>query len=161
MTTPVPINMRFRSRIIVSSEPDGCYEFNSHHDADGYARIKEGKRGGKSFAAHRFAWELENGPIPDGMCVLHRCDNPGCVRVSHLFLGTLADNMRDMEAKGRGIHPSFTGSEHPMAKLSEDDVIEIRKLYGKGIRADAIAKRYGIALTTVYNVATRRSWKHI
>lgn len=79
--------------------PNGCLEWQgSRIKGDGHGNIYVS---GKATLAHRLAWELENGPIPDGMLVCHRCDNPPCCDVTHLFLGTYADNARDMVAKRR------------------------------------------------------------
>ena len=78
----------------------GCWEWQGGRAAFGHGLIHLGN-GNKLVQAHRVAWELANGPIPDGLCVLHHCDNPPCVRPTHLFLGTLGDNARDMVAKGR------------------------------------------------------------
>lgn len=69
--------------------------------SQGYGKIQAGRRGEGWLWVHRVSWELQNGPVPDGLQVLHRCDNPPCVRPSHLFLGTQVDNIRDMWAKGR------------------------------------------------------------
>jgi len=80
-----------------------CDEWDGPRDRDGYGRLSRGRR------AHRVAWEEANGPIPDGMCVLHRCDNPPCRRLDHLFLGTVADNNRDKALKGRAWR---AGDEH-------------------------------------------------
>jgi len=76
-----------------------CIESPFHRTPTGYAML--GRKGRKLYA-HRVAWEEANGPIPEGMCVLHRCDNPPCVNPEHLFLGTHRDNTQDMLAKGRG-----------------------------------------------------------
>lgn len=81
--------------------PDECWEWTASRTPQGYGKI--GRRKGESPAiASRVSWEMHNGPIPDGLHVLHRCDNPPCVNPAHLFLGTNADNQRDMRAKGRG-----------------------------------------------------------
>lgn len=81
-------------------ESPSCWEWLAYRDRKGYGRFMV--PGSKTSLAHRFSWELHRGPIPTGMCVLHRCDNPPCVNPAHLFLGTLQDNVRDMIQKGRG-----------------------------------------------------------
>jgi hypothetical protein len=75
-----------------------CLEWMACRDRDGYGQFRIA---GKQYKAHRAAWLLANGQVPEGLCVLHRCDNPGCVRLDHLFLGTSADNIADRDAKGR------------------------------------------------------------
>jgi hypothetical protein len=110
----------------------GCWEWQAYCNKDGYGQV--GYQGTVT-GAHRVSWILENGPIPDGLCVLHKCDNPSCVRPDHLFLGTRVDNSDDKVAKGRqakGIthrqygkfgadHPFFGGhhSEDAKARISE------------------------------------------
>ncbi len=76
----------------------GCYLWTGKKNKNGYGRIKVN---GKEQAAHRVSYAIANGAIPDGMCVLHRCDTPACVNPEHLFAGTVIDNLRDMHAKGR------------------------------------------------------------
>lgn len=98
---------------------DNCVEFKGSRGTDGHGRTR---CLGKMWYAHRLAWTLANGPIPDGMNVCHECDNPPCINVGHLFLGTHADNVADMVAKGR----SAVGSRHGRAKLTERDVLDIR-----------------------------------
>lgn len=109
-----------------------CVEWTKRRDKDGYGRVG---RNGKSYRAHRLAWEEEHGPIPDGMMVLHRCDNPPCVNVEHLFLGTALDNMRDMVAKGR--HARGPGVPDlwvkPIRQLVRDKIIsqhELARIFG-------------------------------
>lgn len=92
---PAPVD-RFWARVDKSGE---CWVWTGAALPAGYGRWKGAHR---LVYAHRFSWELANGPIPDGMLVCHRCDNPPCVRPDHLFLGTPTDNIRDMNAKGRG-----------------------------------------------------------
>ena len=83
--------------------------------------------------AHRVAWFLKNGVIPDGMCVLHKCDNGRCVNPDHLFLGTQQDNIADMRRKCRGyVFPLLQGEDHGRAKIKSGDVRKIRELYASG-----------------------------
>lgn len=81
-----------------------CYEWVGRRNSQGYGIIDVGPAtwGVKQFRAHRAMWEVERGKIPEGMFVCHSCDNPGCIRIEHLFLGTNSENMIDMHNKGRG-----------------------------------------------------------
>lgn len=104
--------------------------------------------------AHRVAWEETRGPIPAGMFVCHRCDNPACVRVEHLFLGTHADNMADQMAKGR----QARGIQNPKAKLNETQVIEIRR--SVATLAD-LAACFGITESVARKARSGKTWGHI
>ena len=84
-------------RVVVTST--GCIEWTGAHNEYGYGILRVNRR---NIRAHRATWELTNGPIPKGMVICHKCDNPPCCNVDHLFLGTLGDNSRDMASKGRG-----------------------------------------------------------
>lgn len=100
-----PIDPKFRIARATMVTANGCWEWLLGKDRVGYGRLKIqlGSRSAFRFSsAHRYAWELWRGPIPDGMNVLHKCDNRACCNPDHLFLGTQQDNMRDMHAKGRG-----------------------------------------------------------
>jgi hypothetical protein len=88
---------RFWAKVVV--HPGGCWEWRGRRMPKGYGKLN---RGTKTVYAHRLAFELRNGPIPDGLYVLHKCDNPPCINPDHLFLGTQADNVRDRDTKGRG-----------------------------------------------------------
>ncbi len=88
---------RFWAKVDIGA-PDKCWEWQASCNPAGYGGFQFNGRFGK---AHRAAWELANGPIPEGICVLHRCDNPPCCNPAHLWLGTYADNHRDAVAKGR------------------------------------------------------------
>lgn len=105
-----------------------CWTWTGTRKEGGYGQFHYG---GKTTKAHRVAWILTSGAIPDGMCVLHHCDNPPCVRPEHLFLGTLSDNMQDCAAKGRcALQRDFprTGLDNPRGKLTDFDVAVIRAL---------------------------------
>ena len=116
---------------------------------------------GENMQAHRYAWVRKNGPIPKGegyhgLCVLHRCDNPACVNVGHLFLGTHKANMNDMKIKGRCKPPK--GSKQGLSKLTEADIPNIRK----DTRShQKIANDYGVAKATIGRAKSRESWGHI
>jgi hypothetical protein len=119
---------------------------------------------GVSVLAHRAAWIKANGPIPPGMVVRHSCDNPPCINVEHLRLGTQADNMADAKERGR-VHRPFghkrtVGSKHGMAKLTEADVVIIKKLLGTQSQR-SIAARFGVNQATISMVATGKRWSHV
>ena len=80
---------------------DGCWLWQGSRNNKGYGQLSKGGRSGGSVLTHRYSWEIHNGPIPDGLCVCHRCDNPPCVNPEHLFLGTYKDNAVDRRDKGR------------------------------------------------------------
>jgi hypothetical protein len=107
---------------------------------------------GGSRRAHRIAWEMENGPIPAGLHVLHVCDNPSCVRVSHLRLGTHADNMRDAAEKGR----TASGLRNYNAKLSETQVREIYEARQRGVVCPVLAEQYGVSRVAIFHIGHGR-----
>lgn len=119
--------------------------------------------------AHRFAYTIAHGPIPTGLCVLHRCDNPRCVRPDHLFLGSIADNNADMAAKGRRGISGFvrvprkqTGTDNHMAKLTDEVVRDIRARYASGgASLSTLAREYGCSPNTISRAIHRVSWKHV
>ena len=108
----------------------------------------------------RAAYQEFVAPIPDGMYVLHKCDNPACVNPDHLFLGTHADNMRDKVAKGRGYRPA--GSKHHNAKLDEKKVREIKTRLALGEETgEAIAKQYGVSASVISGIKNGHHWRHV
>jgi hypothetical protein len=145
-------------RFIVSfkKQNDGCWI---------WLRSKTGRYGrlrvnGVNMMAHRFSWILHNGPIPDGISVLHKCDVGLCVNPDHLFLGTLPDNMADMVSKER----QSKGSHRPYSKLTEDLVRNLRKIYQPGHPrngAKPLAKQFGVNYYTMMNLLTGKTWKHV
>ncbi len=154
----VPIEVRFRQYVGPTTEA-GCVLWIGCKNIDGYGKIDCRVRK-RMVGAHRVAYELAHGPIPDGLHVLHRCDNPPCVNVEHLFLGTQADNNADMDAKGRRV--SSHGERHRSAKLTEDLVREIRRRYSAGgISQPALAAEFGIDKAGICRLLNRKNWKHV
>lgn len=101
---------------------------------------------GRGILAHRMAFELFVAPVPNGLCVCHHCDNPGCVNPSHLFLGTHAENMRDRDEKGRASGGSNKGEKHHLAKLSDEQVRTVRDRFSKGgVTQRELAVEYGVS----------------
>lgn len=124
------LELHSRTRVSGSAErlerylvrmPSGCIEWSASRFAQGYGQIKID---GKNRKTHRVAWELVNGPIPDGLMVCHRCDNPPCCNLDHLFLGTAADNTHDMQAKGR--RPDRNGAKTHCPRAHEYTTENIR-----------------------------------
>lgn len=140
----------------------GCRVWTGALNAQGYGVIRFDK---KNYLAHRLAWQFTFGPIPDGLCVLHHCDNPPCADVGHLFLGTKGDNIRDMDRKGRRRSPTHKpncrGETHPVAKLTEDAVLDMRARHLHGHRIVDMAQEHGVHPVTVFDVVHHRTWRHI
>jgi hypothetical protein len=114
---------------------------------------------GRSVRAHRAAWELHRGPIPDGLDVLHTCDVPLCVNPDHLWLGTHVDNNRDRDMKGRTGAPR--GEKSPNAKLTAAKVQEIRFRYDLGELQKDLAREFGVNQTAISSITRRRTWAHV
>lgn len=134
-----------------------CWEWQAYRTPKGYGRF--GVADGKMVLAHRFAWELVRGPVPEGLCVCHHCDNPCCVRPSHLFTGTNTDNQHDMARKGRNAQPK--GEAHWKAKLTDEAVLDIRRRVEGGETQKSAAKIHGVHKTMVSLIVRRKNWKHI
>jgi hypothetical protein len=154
--TPVE---RFWLQVDQSNGPDSCWLWTggTRDQSRAYGSMSVGDR---KILVHRFSWELACGPIPNGMRVLHTCDNPPCVNPSHLFLGTQLDNIADRKAKGR----SANGSRIPHAVLTPGIVKEIRqrlKWYDRTDGCAALAKEFGVGKTTIWQAAHGKSWKNI
>lgn len=121
---------------------------------------------GRHMRANRFSWQLHFGPIPEGLIVCHKCDNPSCVRPSHLFLGTHADNAADRDRKGRyvvaGTANRARGERHHNTSLTEADIRKIRRLYAKGALSQGkIGATFGIGQTAVSRIILRQWWQHV
>lgn len=157
-----PLADRFWPKVDRSEGPNSCWPWTRAFFKQGYGAIGDETR--KPQKAHRVAWQLTNGPIPSGFCVLHRCDNRACCNPAHLFLGTIGENNTDMWSKGRGVHPDHAprGIESGKAKLTEAQVLEIRARYAQGgIFHWQLALEYGVTRSNIGAIITRKSWRHI
>lgn len=142
---------RFLSSI--SGTGDRCWKWTGARNKEGYGIFRSVAFYGR--LAHRVAWQIFEGPLPEGAFVLHKCDNPICVNPSHLFLGTQADNMRDMVNKSR----QAFGTRRKNAKLSEESVRLLRSCKWGEITTSA--KRLGISRGLAYSVIAGRRWSHV
>lgn len=137
-----------------------CWEWHGACDQHGYGHINIGKN--KKKKTHRLSWEFANGPIPDGLCVLHTCDNPKCVKPEHLWLGTYKDNMQDCIAKGRFVFlKSKPGEENNHAKLHDGDIRVIRDLAESGLKPRYTSEFLGIDRSCVHRIINREAWSHV
>jgi hypothetical protein len=167
---------------------DKCWEWTRglYQGYGFFAAIK----GSRRIRIHRISWMIHSGEIPEGLYVCHRCDNRKCVNPNHLFLGTCTDNIKDRDIKGRAVYARgekngmstcpesiprgddhythlrpwvvLKGSRHNMAKLSDFDVIEIRRKHvEEGMNSRQISELYPVGLQMIWSILKRKSWNHI
>jgi HNH endonuclease len=151
MDTPireVRVGVPQYERVMARVERIGeCLEFMGARRTAGYGVV--GNRG-----AHVIVWEHYNGPVPDGLMVRHTCDNPPCVDINHLLVGTQKDNRQDAVQRAR----TAVGERHGRAKLTPEQVIAIR---ADDRSAKAIARAYGMSDVQILNIKKRKSWSHL
>ena len=146
-----------------------CWSWKGFLNFDGYGNISVKN---KARRAHRASFELFRHKIPEGMIVCHKCDNAKCINPDHLFVGTQADNMADRKAKGKyasgekhrlRMFPEKIkrGEETNFARLTECDVLEIRKLRELGVSCIELASRFGVVVGTIRFICNRQTWVHI
>ena len=136
--------------------PDDCWEWQGARRHFGYG-VFNNPTGPSS--THRYSWQLHNGPIPDGLWVLHHCDNPPCVNPAHLYVGDWRDNQRDMYERGRNFRFPPGGSGNPASKLTPDDVRAIRSAYtGKRGEKAELARRFGVSKPTIASILDGETW---
>jgi len=137
----------------------GCWLWQASCFRDGYGQISRSDGGKRmNLRTHRVAWELSRGEIPDDICVLHSCDVRSCCNPSHLFLGTVADNMKDKCNKER----QARGAAQGLSRLDADKVRKIRRMGKVGeLSLRAIAREFGVNSGTVHYILNRKSWKHV
>lgn len=155
-----PLAERF-AKYVQYGSPSECWPWTGTTEKfrGGYRLGRITDEQGRTKRTHRVAWELAYGPIPAQMYICHKCDNPICVNPSHLFLGTRSTNALDMHAKGRNVPIRiYRGTEHGRAKLSEVDVLAIRRSQAS---YSAIATRYGVTSGHVHRIKARKLWRHL
>lgn len=144
-----------------------CWIWIASRMSTGYGAFNYPNGNSPTQLSHRVAWQLSNGPIPNRLFVLHRCDNRKCVNPEHLFLGTNTDNVRDMIAKNRSpnlvknLGPVRRGSSQPNSKLIESQIIEIRRLGTDGFSCQKIAEQFGVTHGAIRLIIKRERWSHI
>jgi hypothetical protein len=156
----IPEEIRFW-RNVQKGRPDECWPWTARRHLHGYgvAIVHEGVNRHRKVGAHRVAWRLTHGREPEGI-ICHHCDNPPCCNPAHLYEGSKLTNARDAVARGQ----QPRGEKHGMAKLTEKLVAEIRALYRPRTQVagpTALARRFGLPVTTVQNVVYRKRWGHV
>lgn len=132
-----------------------CKVWGGYRNNKGYGVSSSG---GKRVYVHRLEWQRANGSIPAGMCVCHRCDNPACYEITHLFLGSKADNSRDMVAKSR----SASGERHSQVKLTAAQVRDMRRAYALGGTTQAaLCRQYRVSSAHVCNILKGKYWANL
>lgn len=151
------VTERLWSKICLGDGGPGCWEWTGAK-SDGYGSLRVSS-GGTSAAlyAHRLAYEWLRGLIPDGLCVLHHCDNPSCCNPDHLFLGTRTENSADMARKNR----STFGERNPQARLTEKDIREILRRHSAGESQAGLGREFGVSGSHINGIVHRRFWKHV
>ncbi len=161
------VAQRFWRKVRVGA-PSECWEWQGfRHAKSGYGRWHPSKRG-PCVSTHREAWRLTYGEIPEGLCVLHRCDNRPCCNPSHLWLGTKAENNADMRVKGRARNGAQSGRMRPTvgecsphAKLTDAAVREIRALQARGFGYRRLSRQFGVGHSVMKRVLNGQDWSHV
>jgi hypothetical protein len=136
-----------------------CLIWPNYKNEDGYGILNRRQRdgSGKDYKAYRLAYEFYKGPIPEGLLVRHLCNNPPCINPEHLDLGTHQDNKNDSVKAKRHTY----GEINPKAKLTEADVIEIRRLAMEGLSNVEIAKRFPVCSKNISSIKLGQTWRHL
>lgn len=151
------VEQRFWTKVIKAG-PDECWLWTAYRSAHGHGQFRVTKKPSRVEHAHRYAYILSMGPIPEGMVIRHKCDNPPCVNPAHLEVGTHADNVADRVERGR----SAIGSANGRAKLSEKTAEGIRLRYAMGGNTKAqLSREYGVSQRTIADVINGKKWKHV
>lgn len=136
----------------------GCWVWTGGCDQDGYGLVQASRPSTATLRAHRIAWQLHYGEHPRDRLICHSCDNPGCVRPDHLFVGSPAENTRDAASKGR----MARGERNAAARLGPEQVKALRKEYrAGGVSQVSLGRKYGISQSQVSVIVRCESWRHI
>lgn len=150
-----------RNGLLLRDDLGRCWTWTASLDAHGYGQINGGKGDNgviKFLKAHRVSWELNRGPIPEGLGVLHHCDNPPCCRPDHLFTGTNDENMKDAAAKAR--FPR--GLDHHKGKFTEEQVREIRRLLTVGEMSQSeIGNKFGVSRSAILGIHRKDNYAYV
>lgn len=144
-------------------EPDACWVWKAaRSEAGGYGVLRWNAR--KEYA-HRLAYEMRNGPVPPGLFVLHKCDNPPCCNPNHLFAGTAKVNTDDARTKGRLRGNPAKGREHAQAILNDDQVRAIRERYTvakkkRGLQSQ-LGREFGVTQSAIWRIVNNKNWVHL
>jgi hypothetical protein len=158
------LEIRFWEKVDKSAGPSGCWIWKGGKDKNGYGRIRINK---VEFGAHRLSWEIANcAKIPQGLVVMHKCDNPICVNPNHLMVGTHGDNHTDCARKGRNhkwSSPGFTGEAYHKSTLTEKQVKEIRATYNRkaGMTLEKLGHLYNVTMVTICHIVHRKTWRYL
>lgn len=150
---PIPIEDRFWKFV---DKTDKCWLWTGAATSAGYGNLGRSRKDGP-INAHRFSYEIHNGPIPKGLHILHICDVRRCVNPEHLIAGTALDNIRDSISKNRMLKGELNGS----AKLTDGKVITILKMIKAGISHADIAKVFDVTSSNISYISSGKTWKHI
>ena len=153
------LNERFWSKVRKAG-PNDCWEWQANKNNKGYGLFRPGGSRPKELA-HRLSYAASFGPIPANGLVLHSCDNSSCVNPTHLRVGSHKENVSDMDERQRRKPPHLVGETNPTSKLTDAQVIEIRRAYIAGDHRDAIAERYGLSPLSIPDLVSGKSWKHL
>ena len=138
-----------------------CWIWTGKITAYGYGVVRRRWITHNEIKAHRYAWILSYGEIPQGLFVLHRCDVRNCVNPKHLFIGTQRDNAKDMWNKGRAKPTPSLGSKHGNAKLMEVQVVQIRKARRAGETLVALSRQFKVTAGNIGHIVNGRAWNHV
>ena len=147
------VEQRFWPKVAKTTAGE-CWEWQASLSSNGYGCLRVA---GVTRTAHTLAWELANGPIPDGLWVLHRCDVRACCNPAHLFLGTATDNARDMVQKKRHRPSMIRGDAHPCTRLSEQRVAELRLEHAAGASIRSLSVQCGVSYQQIWNIVRNKT----
>ena len=155
------LSERFWSKVLRDADTD-CWVWKaSRHKKTGYGKFSRGPKHAGWVEAHRMAYVLVFGQIPDGLQVLHRCDNRICCNPAHLFLGTAVDNINDKVSKGRHRWKTHYGSAVGTAVLTEAQVRDIRQDFQSGVTRSVLARAHSVSWTQINKIVSGQYWRHI